>query len=78
MGARSGNGDAALRALDQRVPRRNQTGTMQLSVEAVFVIGRRSSGEALAQFGDFFGAGAAAANFRATAGCGHKVLLGLQ
>ena len=36
---------------------------MQLSVEAVFVIGSRSSGEALAQLGDFFCAGAARGEF---------------
>ena len=48
---------------------------MQLSGEEVFVIRNRSSGEALAQLRDFFCAGAAPANFRTTAGCGHKVLL---
>ena len=65
-------------AFDQRVPRRNQADTMQLGGDEVFVSGSRSSGEALAQLGDFFCAGAAAANFRTTAGCGHKILLGVQ
>jgi hypothetical protein len=51
---------------------------MQFNGEAIFVIGSRSSGEALAQLYDFFCAGAAPANFRATAGCGHKVLLGMD
>src|SRR6267378_7052292 len=62
----------SLCGLDQRVPRRNQTDTMQLSGEEVFVSGSRSSGEALAQLCDFFSASAAPANFRTTAGCGHK------
>jgi len=34
------------------------------------------AGKAFAELGDFFGARAAAANFGATAGCGHEVLLG--
>jgi hypothetical protein len=64
-----------LRALKQRISRRNQPDTMQLCREAVFVTGSRSSGEALAQLRDFFCAGTATANFRTTAGCGHEVLL---
>ena len=64
-----------LGALDQRVPRRNQPGTVQLSSEAVFVIGSGSSGQALAQLRDLLCASAAPANFRTTAGCGHEVLL---
>jgi hypothetical protein len=51
---------------------------MQFRGEAVFVGGSRSGGETFAQFCYFFGAGAAAANLRTTAGCGHKVLLGFQ
>src|ERR1039458_421000 len=66
----------ALRAFDQRISRRNQPDTMQLGSEAVFVSGSGGSREALAQLCDFFCASAAAANFRTTAGCGHKVLLG--
>jgi len=48
---------------------------VEFGEEAVFV-GAGSSGEALAKFLDFLGAGAAAANFRTTARCGHAVLLG--
>jgi len=48
---------------------------MELGDETVFV-GAGSSGEALAKFLDSLGAGAAASNFRTTAGCGHAVLLG--
>jgi hypothetical protein len=47
---------------------------MKLGEEAVLV-GAGSGGEALAKFLDFLGAGAAASNFRTTAGCGHAVLL---
>src|SRR5450631_2556572 len=74
--AHSSSREAALRALDQRVTRRNQPDAIQLGGEAVFISGSRGCGEALSQLCDFFCASAAAANFRATAGCGHKVSLG--
>ena len=64
-----------LGALDQRVPRRHQPSTLQLSSKAVFVSGSGSSGQALAQLRDLLCASAAPANFRTTAGCGHEVSL---
>jgi len=47
---------------------------MELGDETIFV-GAGSGGKALTKFLDFLGAGAAASNFRTTAGCGHAVLL---
>jgi hypothetical protein len=67
-----------LRALNKRIAGRNQAHTMQFSREAVFVCRGRGSGEALAQLGNFFCASAAAANFRTTAGCGHKILIDIR
>jgi len=64
-----------LRSLDQGVSGGNLLVAMKLGEEAVLV-GTGSGGEALAKFLDFLGAGAAASNFRTTAGCGHAVLLG--
>jgi hypothetical protein len=45
---------------------------MELGSETIFVSGSGSSGEALAQLSDLFCSGAATANFRTTAGCGHN------
>jgi hypothetical protein len=64
-----------LRALDQRISRRNQSNAVQFSSESIFIGGDRCSGKALPELRDFCGASAAAADFRTTAGCGHKFSL---
>jgi hypothetical protein len=63
---------AELRALDQRIARRDQADAMQFGGETLLIGGSGSGGEALAELGDFLCASAAAADFRATAGGGHN------
>jgi hypothetical protein len=50
---------------------------VQFGGEAIFVSRSGSGGKTFTEFGNFFGASAAAANFWATAGCGHYFLLAL-
>jgi hypothetical protein len=48
---------------------------MQFGSESVFIGGGRCSCKALPELRDFRGASTAAADFRTTAGCGHKFSL---
>jgi hypothetical protein len=66
-----------LLGLEQWVPWRNQPYSVQFGGETVFVAGSGCVGKTLTQFRYFFCARAAAADFRATARCGHDFLLGI-
>jgi hypothetical protein len=48
---------------------------MQFGSESIFISGGRCSGKTLPKLSDLCGASAAAADFRTTAGCGHKFSL---